>query len=153
VLAATGEVNEVAGTVKRRQLVLNKSRYVETGFISAFDLTVVDIGLDPDGTPAKAAAITATTAKAKAEKPSPHADLLVECLALALVDHVIEIDGYQVAPRYEVMKWFRERKPGSKDSGNVSRAFAWAERWADIKTIVRDGIEYMGEGRWPVFPS
>lgn len=57
ILAATGEISEITGEVKDRKLALTKSRYTETGLISAYDLQSVNIGADDDGDPLNVAIV------------------------------------------------------------------------------------------------
>jgi hypothetical protein len=153
VFAVTGDVCERTGDVTNRRIAITKNKLDEQGPISAFELQRVNLGLDRDGAEVTSAVVKATIEKPKAERPSPHADLYRECLFNAMVDKAVEIDGRAAAERRAVLALFRERKPGSKDSGNVSRAFAAAERWAGVTVIQRDGVDYVLEDQWPVMPS
>jgi hypothetical protein len=149
ILAITGIVSETEGTVKDRRIAMTKNKIDEQGPISAFDLVQVSLGVDRDGFDVTSAIVTPTSTKPKAERPSPHADLLVQCFHNAMVDKTVYVQGQPAAERRMVRDLFAESKPGSKDSGNVSRAFAAAERWANVEIINEDGIDYLVEQQWP----
>lgn len=152
VIAVTGNICEKTGDVKDRRIAITKNKLDEQGPISAFELQSVNLGLDRDGVEVSSAIVKATVAKAKPEKPSPHADLYRECMFNAMVDKTVEIDGRDATERLRVLAEFKERVPGSKDSGNVSKKFAGAERWAGVTVIHRDGVDYVMEDQWPMMP-
>lgn len=152
VIAVTGNICERTGEVSDRRIAVTKNKLDEQGPISAFELLSVNLGLDRDGVEVSSAIVKATVEKPKAERPSPHADMYRECVTNAMIDKSVDIDGRPAAERRAVLALFRERKPGSKDSGNVSRAFASAERWAGVTVIHREGVDYVVEDQWPMMP-
>lgn len=152
VVAVTGDISETTGDVKNRRIAITKNKLDEQGPISAFELQSVNLGLDRDGQEVTSAIVKATVEQMKPERPSPHADLYRECLFNAMVEKTVDIDGRDAAERRTVLALFKERKPGSKDSGNVSRAFASAERWAGVTVLHREGLDYVMEDQWPMMP-
>lgn len=149
VLSITANICERTGEVSDRRLAVTKNKLDEQGPISAFDLDRVLIGIGRDGNEETSAIVKATVELAKPERPSPHADLYRECLFNAMVDCTVEIGGRAMAKRLAVLALFKERVPGSKDSGNVSRKFASAERWAGVTVKHIDGVDYVAEDQWP----
>ncbi|MFI4973238.1 MAG: bifunctional DNA primase/polymerase [Caulobacterales bacterium] len=147
VLAATAKISETTGSVTDRRLALTKNRDADTGPISAFELEPVQLGLDEDMGSIVSMVVRPCAGKARGAKVSRHIPLLLACVQEVIASEPTDVGGRAMAARSRVRALFRQKVPGSKDTGNVSRAFSTALALAGLM------VETMGDGEYLSPPS
>jgi hypothetical protein len=140
---------EQEGREKDRRLTLTKSRDAECPrTIGAFRLEPVELGEDDRGRPIKTCRLAETIAgpAARSGKVPAHFELFCECLEWVVQEEGELIDGKRAVEVEAVREMFKERKPGSRDRGNISKAFwacaAHAESLGVVEHIKAGGREY-----------
>ena len=117
--------DEVTGECKNRCLSLSKYRDGPEGPISGYSLEYIELGLDEDGEPFKAPAITLTdviTVKAKKNSVTPDERLFDDAFSEAAISHgkEIQVDGdgpkvMAVAQRHIRQEFYKRRSTGEDD--------------------------------------
>ena len=81
-------------------------------------------------------------------RAAAHSDLLLECVEWAFMSEDTDlVEGRPAVDLEAVRLIFKERKPGSKDSGNLSRAFKAAlshiENLGAVEVIPHAGAKFI----------
>lgn len=131
-----------------RELELTKARDAEQRKLGTFTLVPVDLGADSRGRRITSMRISQGETMSNTTRAAAHSDLLLECVEWAFMSEDTDlVEGRPAVDLEAVRLIFKERKPGSKDSGNLSRAFKAAlshiENLGAVEVIPHAGAKFI----------
>ena len=131
-----------------RSLEIVKSRDGPVGKVGDFTLIPVEIGRDANGRAIETCIVSTAAAPVKATSEAPrYVPLFMECLTWALDDEGETIEGERVVEVEAVKEVFTERKDGSRDRSNISKAWkavlAYALETGAVREIPFGGRRYL----------
>ncbi len=132
------EVSRI-GRENVRTVDLAKARNAPQRKLGTYSLVPVELGEDDRGRKIISMILSAgkPTVAAASLKES-HSALVVECIDWICIENPVDIDGARAAPFDDVHDLFKDRKPGSKDRGNISRVWTASLQFAIDSGAVED---------------
>jgi len=130
-----------------RDVDLTKARNAPQRRLGAFTLLPVTLGQDDRGRPVVSCMVSQAQGEKAPSAGPAFSEMLVQCVEFALISDGTTVDGVEAVEVDEVKALFKDRKTGSRDRGNISRAFskalAFAEETGAVRTIASDGRKYL----------
>lgn len=130
-----------------RQVHLTKSREAPAPRrLGSFTLIPQTVGIDAHGRPIEACTVSMGDTAAPVTKTPPHFDTFMECFEWVRADDALGLGPADAVEDKDLRRAFLERKTGSKDKSNVSRAFKLCLEYAEAKKIIT--VQPEGEHTW-----